>query len=153
MDSILRRVTAAVGAGLFAGAAGTAAMTVSSSLEARIRGRGGSTAPSDAAGKVLGVQPRHPAGQARFSTIVHWSYGTSWGAARGLIGLTGLDGVPATAVHFGAVWGSSLVMLPALGVAPVPWKQEPLEVGIDALHHVVYAAATSAAWRALACER
>ena len=34
--------------------AGTAAMTVSSTLEAKLRGRGASSAPSDAAGKVLG---------------------------------------------------------------------------------------------------
>src|SRR3954467_5624172 len=109
-DSVLQRVAFGVGAGLLAGAAGTAAMTVSSTLEARLRKRGASSAPSDAAGKVLGVQPRHPAGRARFSSIVHWAYGTSWGAARGLIGTAGLSDGPATAVHFGAVWGWSLVM-------------------------------------------
>ena len=46
---------AAVGKGVFAGAVGTAAMTVSSSIEARLRGRGASSAPADAAGKVLRV--------------------------------------------------------------------------------------------------
>ena len=75
----------AVGKGLFAGAAGTVAMTVSSTLEAKLRERGSSSAPADAAGKVLGVQPRDPDGQARFSTVVHWGYGTSWGAVRGLL--------------------------------------------------------------------
>jgi hypothetical protein len=122
---------------------------VSSAIEARLRKRESSSAPSDAAGKVLGVQPRNPAGRARFSTVVHWAYGTSWGAVRGLIGTAGLNDGPATAVHFGAVWGWSLVMLPALSVAPPPWQQPPLELGIDAFHHVVYAGATSAAWRAI----
>jgi len=148
MADRLNRVATAIGAGLLAGAAGTAAMTVSSTLEAKLRGRGGSSAPSDAAGNVLGVQPRNPAGRARFSTIVHWTYGTTWGAARGLIGLTGLSEAPATAVHFGAVWGWSLVMLPALGVAPPAWEQPRSEVAIDALHHLVYASATGAAMRA-----
>jgi hypothetical protein len=148
-NSLLQRVAFGVGAGLFAGPAGTAAMTVSSTIEGRLRKRGASAAPADAAGKVLGVQPRNPAGRARFSNVVHWSYGTSWGAARGLIGTTGLSGGPATAVHFAVVWGWSLVMLPALRVAPPPWQQPPLELGIDALHHVVYAGATSAAWRAI----
>jgi hypothetical protein len=148
-DSALHRVACSVGVGLFAGAAGTAAMTVSSTLEAKLRKRGGSSAPADAAGKVLGVQPRNPAGRARFSTIVHWSYGTSWGAARGLISLAGLDGASAAAAHFAAVWGWSLVMLPALNVAPPPWQQDPTEVAIDALHHAVYAGSTVAAWRAL----
>jgi hypothetical protein len=150
MADPLNRVATAIGAGLLAGAAGTAAMTLSSTLEAKLRGRGGSSAPSDAAGKVLGVQPRNPAGRARFSTAVHWSYGTAWGAARGLIGLAGLREVPATAVHFGAVWGWSLVMLPALGVAPPVWQQPRPEVAIDALHHAVYASGTTAAFRAFA---
>jgi hypothetical protein len=149
-DSTLSRVAFGLGAGLLAGAAGTAAMTVSSTIEARLRKRGASSAPSDAAAKVLGVQPRNPAGNARFSNVVHWSYGTSWGAVRGLIGAAGLGDAPATAVHFGAVWGWSLVMLPALGVAPVPWQQPPLELGVDALHHLIYASATTAGWRVIA---
>jgi len=76
-------VAGAVGRGLFAGVAGTAAMTVSSTLEAKLRKRASSSAPADAAGKVLGVAPRDEAGQTRFSTVVHWGYGTSWGAVRG----------------------------------------------------------------------
>jgi len=89
----------ALGQGLLAGAAGTAAMTVSSSLEAKLRGREASSAPADAAGKVLGVQPRDEAGQARFSTVVHWGYGTSWGAVRGLLHAADVDGSKATAAH------------------------------------------------------
>ncbi len=65
-------VASAVGKGLAAGLVGTAAMTVSSSLEAKARHREASTAPADAAGKVLGVQPRDAAGKARFSNAVHW---------------------------------------------------------------------------------
>ena len=140
---------AAVGKGLFAGAAGTAAMTVSSTLEAKLRDRGSSSAPADAAGKVLGVQPRDEAGEARFATVVHWGYGTSWGVVRGLLHAAGLDGANAVAAHFAAVWGSELVMLPALDVAPPPWESEPKEIAIDALHHAVYALATSLAFGAL----
>jgi hypothetical protein len=143
------RVAGAIGAGLVAGAVGTAAMTVSSSLEARLRKRESSTAPAKAAGKVLGVQPRNPRGAARFSNVVHWSYGTAWGATRGLIDLAGLRGVPAAGLHFAAVWGWSLVMLPALDVAPPVWRQPPTEVAIDACHHLVYAGATTAALSAL----
>ncbi|MBA2504622.1 MAG: hypothetical protein H0V29_01605 [Thermoleophilaceae bacterium] len=140
---------AAVGKGLFAGAAGTAAMTVSSTLEAKLRDRGSSSAPADAAGKVLGVQPRDPAGQARFSNVVHWGYGTSWGAVRGLLSVAGLDGGRAAAAHWAVVWGSAQVMLPALDVAPPPWKSPPEEIGIDAFHYAVYAVATGVAFAAL----
>ena len=145
----LASIATAVGKGLFAGAAGTAAMTVSSTLEAKIRDRGSSSAPADAAGKVLGVQPRDEAGEARFSNIVHWSYGTSWGAVRGLLHAGGVDGAAATALHFGAVWGGAQMMLPALDVAPPPWESPKQEVLIDAFHHAVYAIATGVAFATL----
>src|SRR5919199_6673996 len=92
-------VAADVGKGLFAGAAGTAAMMVSSTLEMKIRGRQGSSAPAQAAGKVLGVEPKGEAEEARFSNLVHWGYGTSWGAVRGLIGAAGFEGPGAAAAH------------------------------------------------------
>jgi hypothetical protein len=142
-------VAAHVGKGLFAGVAGTAAMTVSSTLEMKIRGRQGSSAPAQAAAKVLGVEPTGEMEQARFSNLVHWGYGTSWGAVRGLIGAAGLEGKEATATHLLAVWGSEQIMLPALGVAPPFWQWGAKEVAIDAFHHLVYAGATSIAYAAL----
>ncbi len=142
-------IAAAVGRGLFAGAAGTVAMTASSTIEAKLRERGSSSAPADAAGKVLGVQPRDEAGKARFSNVVHWAYGTGWGAVRGLLHVAGIDGGRAVATHFAAVWGSAQVMLPALDVAPPPWESELEEVAIDAFHHAVYAVATGVAFAAL----
>ncbi len=140
---------AAVGKGLFAGAAGTVAMTISSMAEAKLRKRAPSTAPADAAGKVLGVQPRDEDGEARFSNVVHWGYGTSWGAARGLLHAVGVDGRTAVAAHFAAVWGSEQVMLPSVGVAPPLWKWPLEEIAIDACHHVVYVVATSLAFAAI----
>jgi hypothetical protein len=147
--SRLGEIASAVGRGLFAGAAGTAAMTLSSTLEMKLRDREASTAPADAAGKVLGVQPSDPGGKARFSNAVHWGYGTSWGAVRGLIGVAGVSGPAATASHFAAIWPSAMVMLPALGVAPPPWKWGATELGVDALHHLVYVSATNVAYAAL----
>lgn len=142
-------VSCAVGRGLFAGAVGTAAMTLSSTVEMRLRHREASDTPAKAAGKALGVQPRGPAGRRRFSTAVHWAYGTSWGAARGVIGAVGLRGPAAAGAHFAAVWSAELVSLPSLGVAPPPWKWGAAELGVDALHHLVYVTATSAAYVAL----
>lgn len=142
-------VAADVGRGLFAGLLGTAAMTVSSTAEMKIRGRPASNAPAVAAGKVLGVEPKDEEGEARFSTLVHWGYGTGWGAVRGLVGSAGLEGPAAAAAHFGAVWGAEQVMLPALNVAPPFWTWGAKEVGIDAFHHLVYATATSVAYSVL----
>jgi hypothetical protein len=139
-------VAAAVGKGLFAGAAGTAAMTVSSTVEAKLRGRSASSTPAQAAAKVLGVETVDKASEARFSNLVHWGYGIMWGGSRGLLAAAGLSGPVATAAHFGAVWGSEQVMLPALDVVPplTEWGME--EIAIDALHHLVYATATGMAY-------
>ena len=145
----LGEIAASVGKGLFAGVAGTAAMTVSSTLEMKIRDRQASNTPAKAAGKVLGVEPTGESEQARFSNLVHWGYGTSWGAVRGLIDAAGLEGKEAAAAHFLAVWGSEQVMLPALGVAPPFWQWGAKEVAIDAFHHLVYVGATGVAYAAL----
>lgn len=142
-------VAAAVGKGLFAGVVGTVAMTASSTIEMKLRGRPASSAPAAAASKVLGVEPKGQSEKARFSSIVHWGYGTSWGAVRGLIGAAGLRGLRANAAHLGAVWGAEQAMLPALGVAPPFWEWGPKEVASDAFHHLVYASATGAAYALL----
>ena len=57
MSTTLGDVAANFGKGLFAGLAGTAAMTVSSTLEMKISGRAASETPAQAAEEVLDVQP------------------------------------------------------------------------------------------------
>lgn len=145
----LGEVAASVGKGLFAGVAGTAAMTVSSTLEIKIRGRQGSSVPAQATGKVLGVEPTREAEQARFSNLVHWGYGTSWGAVRGANrrGRSRRKGGHSGAPHDRV--GREQVMLPALGVAPPFWQWGAKEVAIDAFHHLVYAGATGVAYAVL----
>lgn len=142
---MIAQVAAAVGKGLFAGVVGTAAMTVSSTVEAKLRDRAGSSAPLDAAGKVLGFQPVGEREKARLSTMVHWAYGTVWGAPRGVLAVTGLPAPAATLAHLGAVWGGEVTMLPALGVAPPITEMEVVEVALDLWHHLVYVTATSLA--------
>lgn len=139
-----------IGKGLVAGLAGTAAMTVSSTIEAKVRGRQSSSAPADAAAKVLGIEKfSSDAAEQRFGTLVHWGYGTGWGVVRGLLDAGGLPPQAATAAHFAAVWGSEQVMLPALDVAPpvTMWGAE--EIAIDAWHHLVYALATGITYKLL----
>ncbi len=60
--------------------------------------------------------------------------------------MAGLTGPPAAAAHFAAVWGSGLVMLPALGVAPPVREWGAKALLTDACHHLVYAVATTAAY-------
>jgi len=151
---ILSKLSGAIGDGLVAGFIGTAAMTVSSTLEARLRGRASSTAPARATAKALGIAGfEDDIARARFNDLSHWGYGTGWGVVRGLLGATGMPARRATAAHGAALWGSAAVTLPALEVAPpfVFWGKE--EVAIDLLHHTVYAVATGLAYELIGAAR
>ena len=139
-------VAADFGKGLFAGAAGTAAMTVSSTLEMKLSGRPASQTPAQAAEAVLDVEPKDEESEAKFSNLVHWGYGTGWGGVRGLLATTGLPGPLATAAHLGLVWGAEQVVLPALNVSAPVFKYGAKATATDLLHHVVYATATGLAY-------
>jgi hypothetical protein len=148
---LLRRLACEVGRGVLSGLAGTAAMTVSSTLEMKLRGRPPSTTPAKAAERVLGIEARDQSGEARLGQVVHWQYGTGWGLLRALLGTVGVEGhLAAPALHFAAVWGASLMALPVIGVAPPVAQWSPEEIAIDVLHHLVYVTAADAAYRATA---
>jgi hypothetical protein len=141
-----RRLTGALGRGLVAGVVGTAAMTISSTAEAKLTGRGASTTPADAAGKVVGVMPRDEAGEQRFNTMAHWGYGTAWGIFRGALGVIGLRGPAASLVHLIAVLGTEQALLPALGVAAPTPSYGAKATATDTLHHLVYAGVSGLAY-------
>jgi hypothetical protein len=144
------KVASSIGKGLVAGFAGTAAMTASSTLEAKLRGRAPSSAPVRATAKVLGIASFEDAiAHARFNDLSHWGYGTGWGIVRGLLDAAGLPSRKATAAHGAAIWGSAQVMLPVLDIAPpaVFWPKQ--EIAIDAFHHTVYALSTGIAYELL----
>jgi hypothetical protein len=142
-------VASNLGKGLVAGFAGTAAMTVSSTFEQHLRKRAASSAPADATAKVLGIAEFADDGaKERFSFLSHWGYGTGWGVVRAALGSV-LPPKAATAAHLAAIWGNEQVMLPALDVAPPITMWGGKEIAIDAFHHVVYAAATGAAYELL----
>lgn len=145
----ISETAAALGKGLVAGVVGTAAMTLSSTIEMKLRNRSSSSAPADAIEEVLGVEPVDEEAEQRLGNLTHWGYGSGWGAVRGLLGAFGLHGWPATAAHFGAVWGTEAAMLPALEVAPPMRKWGAKEIAIDMWHHAVYAVTAGLAYRAL----
>jgi hypothetical protein len=146
----LAALGAGIGKGVLAGMAGTAAMTVSSTLEAKLRGRPFSTAPAKAAARALGIETFDDGiAYARFSNLVHWGYGTGWGVVRGVLRTLGVRPQLAGAAHFATLWGSSLYTLPKYEVAPpvLEWAKE--DVAIDVFHHLVYVTAAGLAFEAL----
>jgi hypothetical protein len=148
MRQLANTLGSSIGKGLLAGFVGTAAMTVSSTLEARLRHRAASSAPARATAKVLGVKEfEDDIAAARFNDLSHWGYGTGWGVVRGLLAAAGMSPKAATAAHGAAIWGSAQVTLPALEVAPpiVFWPKR--EIAIDVFHHAVYTVATGIAYK------
>jgi hypothetical protein len=152
--TMAEKLAGSIGKGLVAGLAGTAFMTVSSTVEARLRHRKPSSAPARATAKALGITSfADEIAQARFNDLAHWGYGTGWGAVRGLLDALGLPPRAATAAHAAAVWGSAQVTLPALDITPPALFWAPREIAIDAFHHAVYATATGIAYQLLSDRR
>lgn len=148
MQASIRRTAQAVGCGLAAGLAGTIAMTASSTLEARLRGRDDSDVPAQAVGAVLGVEAfEDERAKARTSQLAHWGYGVGLGAVRGLLDLAGLGRNTADVVFHGLVWGAEQTMLSTLGLAPAPTRWGAGELATDLVHHGAYSVATNGVYR------
>lgn len=150
MPGTLTRTANAVGRGLVAGLVGTSAMTVSSSVEARLRDRGSSDTPAQAVATVLGVDEfADDTAKARTNQLAHWGYGTSLGAVRGLLDAVGLGRNLADALFHGIVWGTEKVLMPALDLAPPVTRWGAAEIATDLTHHSVYSLTTNATYRLL----
>ena len=143
------KIGSAIGRGLIAGLVGTAAITLSQMIEMRITNRPPSFAPADAASKALGIEAADRIERKKFSNEVHWTYGTGWGVARGLISLAGLKGWPATAVHFAGIFYTALTIEPDFEVAPPIHEWSKKEIAISALHHAVYVVAAGLVYDAI----
>lgn len=148
MQAAIARTTEAIGRGLLAGLAGTVAMTVSSTLEARRRGRADSDVPARAVGAVLGVESfEDEHARARTSQLAHWGYGIGLGAVRGLLDVAGLGRNTADVAFHVVVWGAEQTMLSTLGLAPPPTRWSAEEVATDLSHHAAYSLTTNGVYR------
>ncbi|GAL86529.1 hypothetical protein MYP_3759 [Sporocytophaga myxococcoides] len=130
--------TGDVGRGLFAGLVGTFAMSLSQFIEMKITQREGSDSPLKAAEKVFDIHADNEEAKSKLLNIIHYAYGTSWGGFRGIIGTLGLKGIPANALHFSSVFGTELVMLPGLKVAPPVKEWGTKEISVSGIHHIIY---------------
>ena len=135
--------------GAIAGFAGTAAMTLFQLIEMRLKDRKASDAPLKAVEKITGVEVVGRESRERATTAIHWAYGTAWGVARGLLQHAGLSAPAATAAHTALVWGSALVMLPALKLAPPIAAWDPETFATDTAMHMTYGFATGIAYESL----
>ena len=154
--------------GVLAGAAGTAAMSVTGRLYREVYARRRGMAPSEiteildyddsdhvvvAAATLLqavtGRAPVDPGARRALFWIVHWGYGSAVGAGHALL-RHGLGGEPAAGtVFFLGCQTMALSLFPVLGGTPVPWRWTPRLMTVSLGQHVVYAAAVAGAQAAL----
>jgi hypothetical protein len=148
-NSTLGALGSAIGKGLIAGIAATAAITISQMIEMKITKRKPSEAPVKVASRAAGVKPADKEQKEKVSHEIHWAYGTIWGVARGLVALTGLKGALATAAHFVAVWGTSMILLPKFKAAPPVTEEDARTIAVDGFHHALYATTAGFVYDAL----
>ncbi len=158
-----RSPIAAVGQGLLAGLIGNAVFTGYQALQSRRSDgpQGESEPPEDWSETPAPAQvgQRFAAGVFRrpvdldqaglVKTVVHWAYGSSWGAVYALIeesvGRPLVSGVALTS----AVMAADYTMLPAMKIYKPPWEYEAGTLTKDLANHLVHGLAIAAAYRGL----
>jgi hypothetical protein len=84
------------------------------------------------------------------TNVMHWSYGTSWGAFYGLLaGTTGRSTLRGGLAFGTGVWLSSYAELVPMGLYEPPWKYPPKQLAMDLSYHLAYGSGTAAAYRTL----
>lgn len=145
----LREASAAVGRGALAGFAGALVMSVSTSAEMRLRGRAPSDAPAKAIARIFGIRARGRRRKMQLAFAGHMATSVTIGAAGGALRKAGMPPAPAGAALFGLALLPEIVVVPALGATAPPWRWSAADWSVAALHHGVYAAATSSAYALL----
>jgi hypothetical protein len=85
------------------------------------------------------------------NSVMHWGYGTAWGAMLGLVG----GSVPRVRLRWGplfglGVWSSGYVVLPLAGLYRPVWRYRVAELAPDLAAHLIYGSATVTCFRLLA---
>jgi hypothetical protein len=133
-----------VAAGLLAGAAGVAAMTLGEKLEQSITGRPNSYVPAHTLERLLGLPARPDRQRLGLNWAMHWGQGILLGIARAAMARGGVGG------PFGSFLFLNLRLLNdqslenVTGVGAPPWTWPRDEQVVDILHKAVYAFAAGA---------
>jgi uncharacterized membrane protein YagU involved in acid resistance len=85
------------------------------------------------------------------SNVMHWGYGTGWGAVYGITAPSARrsPGLRAGMAFGTAVWLMSYVQLVPMGLYEPPWKYPPKDLALDLSYHLVYGGAVASAYRVL----
>jgi hypothetical protein len=153
--------------GLAVGVVGTAAMTAAQALSSKLKSNDdeqGGDEPDDPwkeapvpalVAKRIAERVFHrkvsPDRIPLLTNVMHWGYGTTWGAVYGLLHRCPSEHPMRSGVGFGLfVWAMSYVQLVPVGLYQPPWEYSPNELALDVGYHVAYGAGLGAGHRLVA---
>jgi hypothetical protein len=144
VKSILRSAAGA----MVAGAAGTAALSLSYAAERRLRHHEGfldyddSLVPGRIVANVLHLPSVTDREAAQLGTLLRWGYGSAFGIAHRLLRRVAPE--PAASVVFGSILMSATFSLfPLLGRTPPPWRWPRDVLATSIATHVAYVTAVA----------
>ena len=132
-------------AGLVAGLAGVAAMTLAEKLEQAITKRPNSYVPAHTLQRLTGRDPDLRSRPLRWNWAMHWGQGALVGAARAAMACRGLRGPMGSFLFLNLRLAADQTLENGTGVGSPPWTWPVDEQVIDLLHKAIYAFATGAA--------
>lgn len=133
---------AGFGRGFLAGLAGGVVMSASTLAEMKLTGREPSRVPARALERIFGIDKLGKTGEERLGAAAHFVVA---GATAGVWGAAASSGLPRRArlpLLFGMAALPDTAIVPAMRLAPAPWRWSRADVGRTVLHHAVFAAAT-----------
>ena len=133
-----------------AGAAGTAALTLSYAAERRLRRRhvgqldyDDSLVPGQIVASIMHLPHVTARDEQDLGLLLRWSYGSAFGLWHGV--LRRLVPEPwASAAFGGTLMSATLTLFPLLGHTPVPWRWPADVMATSVATHVAYVAAVAA---------
>jgi hypothetical protein len=131
-------------AGLLAGAAGVAAMTLAEKLEQSLTGRPNSYMPAHTLERLLALEARPDSERLGLNWAMHWGQGIVLGMARAMMARNGVGGPFGSFLFLNLRLLNDQALENATGVGAKPWTWPRDEQVIDLLHKAVYAFATGA---------
>jgi uncharacterized protein YndB with AHSA1/START domain len=140
---------AGLGCGLLAGLAGGLAMSASTLAEMRLTGRGPSEVPAEAVKRIFGIRKLGETAERRLTTTAHFAVSGLTGAAWGTIAAAGLPRQLRAPLLYAMAASPDAAVVPAMGLAPPPWRWSAADLARTVGHHAVYTAVAHAAFARL----
>lgn len=165
---VVGRTAGLLGRGLFAGVAGTAAITAAAAadqlakeaLDARKEKRKAHFDVPNAivspwsfsagvVGKVLGIEAKDAEHERRLSMLAHWEYGSNWGLSLAAMRALGIRGLAAMGLLLAGQLGAEMVVMPALDLFSPPSQWGRRAIVSSVVEHAIYAIAAVSAFERL----